>query len=130
MGPPRIRYATTVTAVGEQVAEFVTQGLLIWFAEGAPEELHFFSVLHQPTVTAGGVRPGDVVRIDDRALLVTAVGDVANQNMVQLGHMDLKANGAEEAPLPGDICLEKAPLPEVWPGSTLVIEGEAATADQ
>ncbi len=129
MTPPRIRYATTVTAVGEQVAEFVTQGLLIWFAEGAPEELHFFSVLHQPTVTSGGVRPGDVVRIDDRVLRVTAVGEVANENMVQLGHMDLKANGADEAPLPGDICLEKVPLPEVRPGSTLVIEGEAATAD-
>jgi PTS system glucitol/sorbitol-specific IIA component len=129
MTPPRIRYATTVTAVGEQVAEFVTQGLLIWFAEGAPEELHFFSVLHQPTVTSGGVRPGDVVCIDDRVLRVTAVGEVANENMVQLGHMDLKANGADEAPLPGDICLEKVPLPEVRPGSTLVIEGEAATAD-
>ena len=129
MTPPRIRYATTVSAVGEQVAEFLTQGLLIWFAEGAPEELHFFSVLHQPTVTSGGVRPGDVVRIDDRVLRVTAVGEVANENMVQLGHMDLKANGADEAPLPGDICLEKVPLPEVRPGSTLVIEGEAATAD-
>ena len=55
--PPRTRYATTVTAVGEQVAEFVGQGLLIWFAEGAPEELHFFTVLHRPTVTTGGVRP-------------------------------------------------------------------------
>jgi PTS system glucitol/sorbitol-specific IIA component len=129
MADPRVRYATTVTAVGEQVAEFVTQGLLIWFAEGAPEELHFFSVLHQPTITTGGVRPGDIVRIDDRELRVTAVGDVANENMVNLGHMDLKANGAGEAPLPGDICLEKLPLPEVRPGTTLVIEGEAVTAD-
>jgi PTS system glucitol/sorbitol-specific IIA component len=129
MADPRVRYATTVTAVGEQVAEFVTQGLLIWFAEGAPEELHFFSVLHQPTITTGGVRPGDIVRIDDRELRVTAVGDVANENMVNLGHMDLKANGAGEAPLPGDICLEELPLPEVRPGTTLVIEGEAVTAD-
>ncbi|HEY3142241.1 MAG TPA: PTS glucitol/sorbitol transporter subunit IIA [Acidimicrobiales bacterium] len=129
MTPPQTRYATTVTAVGEQVAEFVAQGLLIWFAEGAPEELHFFAVLHQPTVTTGGVRPGDLVRIDDLEFRVTAVGEVANDNMVNLGHMDLKANGAEEAPLPGDICLEELPLPEPRPGSTLLIEGEAAEAD-
>ena len=103
MPAAQTRYATTVTAVGEQVAEFVTQGLLIWFAEGAPEELHFFTVLHRPTVTTGGVRPGDLVRIDDTAFRVTAVGEVANDNMVNLGHMDLKANGAAEAPLPGDI---------------------------
>ncbi|HEV3398846.1 MAG TPA: PTS glucitol/sorbitol transporter subunit IIA [Actinomycetes bacterium] len=126
--PPQTRYATTVTAVGEQVAEFVDHGLLIWFAEGAPEELHFFSVLHRPTVTTGGVRPGDTVRIDDQVFQVTAVGEVANENMVNLGHMDLKANGDTEPPLPGDICLEKLPLPSPRPGTTLVIEGEASEA--
>ena len=126
MSSTHTRYATEVTAGGEQVGEFVAQGLLIWFAEGAPEELHFFSVLHRPTVTTGGVRPGDVLRIDDRTFRVTAVGEVANDNMVNLGHMDLKANGAEDAPLPGDICLEKLPLPEPRPGSALVIEGDAA----
>ena len=46
MASAETRYAATVTAVGEQVPEFIGQGLLIWFAEGAPEELHFFSVLH------------------------------------------------------------------------------------
>ena len=126
--PPQTRYATTVTAVGEQVAGFVDHGLLIWFAEGAPEELHFFSVLHRPTVTTGGVRPGDTVRIDDQVFRVTAVGEVANENMVNLGHMDLKANGDTEPPLPGDICLEKLPLPSPRPGTTLVIEGEASEA--
>ena len=128
MATAETRYAATVTAVGEQVPEFIGQGLLIWFAEGAPEELHFFTVLHRPTVTAGGVRPGDLVRIDDKAFRVTAVGDVANDNMVNLGHMDLKANGEVEPPLPGDICLEELPLPEPRPGTTLVIEGEAAQA--
>ena len=128
MPPAQTRYASTVTAVGEQVPEFIGQGLLIWFAEGAPEELHFFAVLHRPTVTTGGVRAGDVVRIDDTAFRVTAVGEVANDNMVNLGNMDLNANGANEAPLPGDICLEELPLPEPRPGTTLVIEGEAAEA--
>jgi PTS system glucitol/sorbitol-specific IIA component len=125
MATAETRYAATVTAVGEQVPEFIGQGLLIWFAEGAPEELHFFTVLHRPTVTTGGVRPGDLVRIDDKAFRVTAVGEVANDNMVNLGHIDMKANGASEAPLPGDLCLEELPLPEPRPGTTLVIEGEA-----
>jgi glucitol/sorbitol PTS system EIIA component len=117
------RYATTITRIGEQVPEFVASGLIIFFAEGAPEELHFFSVLHEPEAKAGGVRPGDIVRIDDRELRVTAVGDVANDNMVNLGHIDLKANGAAEAPLPGDLCVEAVPLPEVRPGTRMVIEG-------
>ena len=128
MATAETRYAATVTAVGEQVPEFIGQGLLIWFAEGAPEELHFFTVLHRPTVTTGGVRPGDLVRIDGKAFRVTAVGEVANDNMVNLGHIDMKANGASEAPLPGDLCLEELPLPEPRPGTMLVIEREAAEA--
>jgi glucitol/sorbitol PTS system EIIA component len=128
MASAETRYAAMVTAVGEQVPEFIGQGLLIWFAEGAPEELHFFTVLHRPTVTTGGVRPGDLVRIDDKAFRVTAVGEVANDNMVNLGHIDMKANGASEAPLPGDLCLEELPLPEPRPGTMLVIEREAAEA--
>jgi PTS system glucitol/sorbitol-specific IIA component len=128
MATAETRYAATVTAVGEQVPEFIGQGLLIWFAEGAPEELHFFTVLHRPTVTTGGVRPGDLVRIDDKAFRVTAVGEVANDNMVNLGHIDMKANGVSEAPLPGDLCLEELPLPEPRPGTMLVIEREAAEA--
>jgi PTS system glucitol/sorbitol-specific IIA component len=126
MSGPVTRYATTVTRIGEQVEEFVKSGLIIFFAEGAPEELHFFSVLHQPEVTTGGVRPGDIVRLADRELRVTAVGDVANDNMVNLGHVDLKANGAEEAPLPGDLCVEEGPLPDVRPGTRMVIEGPEA----
>ncbi|HEY4792311.1 MAG TPA: PTS glucitol/sorbitol transporter subunit IIA [Actinomycetes bacterium] len=128
MASAETRYAATVTAVGEQVPEFIGQGLLIWFAEGAPEELHFFTVLHRPTVMTGGVRPGDLVRIDGKAFRVTAVGEVANDNMVNLGHIDMKANGASEAPLPGDLCLEELPLPEPRPGTMLVIEREAAEA--
>jgi PTS system glucitol/sorbitol-specific IIA component len=129
MATAETRYAATVTAVGEQVPEFIGQGLLIWFAEGAPEELHFFTVLHRPTVTTGGVRPGDLVRIDDKAFRVTAVGEVATATRLTLGHIDMKANGASEAPLPGDLCLEELPLPEPRPGTELVIEGDAAAAD-
>jgi PTS system glucitol/sorbitol-specific IIA component len=126
MSSPEIRYATTVTRIGEQVAEFIKSGIIIFFAEGAPEELHFFSVLHEPEVTTGGLRPGDVVRIGDRDLRVTAVGDVANENMVNLGHIDLKANGADQAPLAGDLCVEEGALPEIQPGTRMVIEGPEA----
>ena len=128
MAGPATRYATTVTKVGEQVADFVGEGLLIFFVDTAPEELHFFSVLHNPTVANGGVRPGDVVRIDDTELRVTAVGDVLNENMVNLGHIDLKANGLDEPPLAGDLCVEAKPLPEIRTGTKLVIEGPADDA--
>jgi glucitol/sorbitol PTS system EIIA component len=124
-GEDEVRYETVVTEVGAEVAAFVAAGVLVWFDDSAPEELRWFSVLHRPTVTSGGVVPGDLVCIDDRRLRVTAVGDVANANLVQLGHLDLKANGATEPPMPGDVCVEEADLPEIRPGTTLrIIAGD------
>jgi glucitol/sorbitol PTS system EIIA component len=124
---PAVRYDTVVTAVGSMVPEFVEAGVLVWFAEGAPEELHDFSVLHRPTVTAGGVAPGDEVRLDDTVLTVLAVGSVANENLVNLGHLDLKASGETEPQLPGDVCVDKLPLPDVRPGTRLTITGKAGS---
>jgi PTS system glucitol/sorbitol-specific IIA component len=116
-----LRYSTVVTAVGALVPDFIEQGLQVWFAEGAPEELHEFSVLHRPSVTTGGVRPGDRVRLDGTTLQVLAVGSVANDNLVRLGHLDLKANGLTSPPLPGDVCVQRTALPAVLPGSRLEI---------
>jgi PTS system glucitol/sorbitol-specific IIA component len=124
---PAVRYDTVVTAVGSMVPEFVEAGVLVWFGEGAPEELHDFSVLHRPTVTAGGVEPGDEVRLGDTVFTVLAVGPVANDNLVNLGHLDLKASGETEPPLPGDVCVDKVPLPEVRPGTRLTITGKAGS---
>jgi len=118
-----VRYESEVVEVGGEVPSFVEAGVLVWFHDDAPEELRWFSVLHRPTTITGGVAPGDVVWIDDHALRVTAVGEVANKNLVLLGHLDLKANGALEAPLPGDVCVERGALPPVQVGTRLRIVG-------
>ena len=53
-----IRYSTTVTSVGPLVADFLGQGMLIIFGEGAPAELHDMCALHTPDVKDGGVAAG------------------------------------------------------------------------
>ena len=118
----QVKYASTVSATGTLVPDFRNKGLLVFFAEGAPEELHEFSVLHRPDVTHGGITVGDRVVIDDIALPVLAVGDVADQNLTRLGHLDLKANGLAEAPLPGDVCVPAGELPVVVAGMTWRVE--------
>ncbi len=91
------------------------------FAEGAPEELHDFSVLHRPEDVFEEVQPGDVLHLGGVALRVTAVGDVANANLKALGHAAFKCNGNEQADLPGDICLEKMDLPLPEAGQEIFI---------
>jgi len=50
-----VRYATDVIEVGPLVSEFMDQGMVIFFAEGAPQELLEFCALHRPEVKTGGI---------------------------------------------------------------------------
>lgn len=120
-----MRYKTVVTFVGPLVDDFVREGRLVLFAEGAPEELHDFSVLHQPEDVFEEVAPGDTLYIGSDSFRVTAVGNVANANLRSIGHAAFKCTGQVEAELPGDICLEETvlPLPEV--GQEIRIEAHA-----
>jgi PTS system glucitol/sorbitol-specific IIA component len=124
-----IRYETTVTAVGDQVTAFHQAGILVLFRDDAPPELHDISVLHRPSVTLGGPEPGDVIEIGGHRAEVLAVGAVVADNLLNLGHIDFKANGADEAKLPGDVCIPEGSLAMPAVGDTIrIIRGDTARA--
>ncbi|GAS93978.1 PTS system glucitol/sorbitol-specific IIA compon ent [Mycolicibacterium canariasense] len=123
-----VRYSTTVTQVGSLVADFAEKGMLIFFGENAPVELHDMSVLHRPEVADGGLTVGDVLVLDDQEFPILAVGHVANQNLVNLGHIDLKFNGETSPPLGGDVCLPNITPPMLLPGSTFRVVTRTPTA--
>ena len=114
-------YSTTVTAVGELVSDFRDQGILVFFGEGAPEELHDFSVIHKVEVSESAPTPGDVIKINEDEFNVLAVGHVVSDNLLNLGHLDLKANGLTEAELPGDTNVEARELPMLKVGDKIQI---------
>lgn len=103
-------YESTVTAVGSQVSAFLEHGILIFFGDTSPAELHDISVLHRAVVADDGPRPGDTVHLGAATLDVLAVGDVVRDNLLNLGHLDLKADGLTEAKLPGDVCVPKGEI--------------------
>lgn len=123
-----VRYSTTVTQVGSLVPDFAEKGMLIFFGENAPAELHDMSVLHRPEITAGGLTAGDVLILDDQEFPILAVGHVADQNLVNLGHIDLKFNGETTPPLGGDVCLPDITPPTLAPGSTFRVVTRPPTA--
>ena len=123
-----IRYSSEVTQIGEMIPDFRAQGLLIFFGEMAPAELHDFVIRHRPAIADSAPRVGDVIELDGQRFTVGAVGDVVAENLRSLGHFSLKADGATTAPLPGDVCVEARELPELVAGSSLRIlaVGDAA----
>ncbi|MEY4348060.1 MAG: hypothetical protein RIS43_479 [Actinomycetota bacterium] len=118
-------YKTTVDKIGELVPAFREQGMLVFFGANAPEELHDFCILHTVEFKDDALKPGDVITIDETSFEVLAVGDVANENLMNLGHLNLKANGLTTAELPGDVNIAVTELPEVNVGTRIVISRSA-----
>ncbi|MEN8240508.1 MAG: PTS glucitol/sorbitol transporter subunit IIA [Chloroflexota bacterium] len=118
-----IKYECTVVNIGPLVGEFIDAGVIVLFGAGAPEELVDFSIIHDGTELKSDLIPGDTVWIDETSFKVLAVGDVANTNLSNLGHLILKNNGQDEPEMPGDVCLEEKPLPAFSIGTKVRVEG-------
>lgn len=117
-----VRYDCEVIAIGELADQFFDAGIVVLFGEGVPEELADVAVVHRPTVTTGGIQVGDLVHLGpSEVVTVLAVGDVADENLVNLGHLSLKRNGETEAALPGDICCDTGPVPALAAGDRIRI---------
>jgi len=114
-------YESTVTRVGDQVEAFLGHGLLIFFGDQSPAELHDISVLHSAGIAEDGPRPGDVLELGEVHLRVLAVGGVVHDNLLNLGHLDLKADGRTDPELPGDVCVRVGDLPLLRPGDAFRI---------
>jgi glucitol/sorbitol PTS system EIIA component len=124
-----VRYAAVVVSVGEFAEQFFDAGIIVFFGEGVPEELADFAVVHRPTVPDGGLTPGDRITIGGEEMTVLAVGDVADENLVNLGHLSLKRNGERQAALPGDVCCDVGPVPPIDVGDELrILVDEEASA--
>lgn len=119
-------YEINVTAIGPLVEEFTSEGVWVFFRDGAPPELAEFSLLHGAGAPLEPIAAGQVLEIDGEHYAITAVGDVANNNIQALGHMVLKANGLTEPELPGDVCIEAKPLPQPSIGMTIHIWKETS----
>lgn len=117
-----VKYEMHVVEIGPLVAEFIAAKILVFFSIGAPPELAEFSILHEPSDFFTDVEPGDSIVFGEQSYVVTAVGNVANQNIQSLGHLIMKANGRTEPELPGDVCVEDKELPPIEVGNIIRIK--------
>jgi PTS system glucitol/sorbitol-specific IIA component len=121
--PGEVKLRSTVVAIGDSVEEFRAARVLVFFNAGAPEELAEFSVLHEASINLATVASGDSLRLGTESFDVLAVGEVANQNLANLGHLVVKADGRTEPEMLGDVCVEARDLPRLAVGDEIEIVG-------
>jgi len=84
-------YTSTVRSIGEEAEMMIEEGVLILFGTPCPEALAEVSVVHEGGHLDEGVAPapGDVIRLGGAELEIAAVGEIAGQNLRELGHIVL-----------------------------------------
>ncbi|RJQ42402.1 MAG: PTS sorbitol transporter subunit IIA [Anaerolineaceae bacterium] len=111
-----IKYQGKIISIGPLVDEFKQAGILVFFGENAPEELVEFSIIHDASELVEPLEVGDTISLGEENFKVLSVGEVANTNLANLGHLIMKFNGEAEARLPGDVNVELKPVPDIKVG--------------
>jgi len=112
-------YQTTITQIGDFAREALTDQMLITFREGAPADIQDYCFIHQHGKTEGELHCGAYMELADVRYPVTAVGDVAMQNLRELGHITLRFDGSAEAEFPGSVHVKGTTPDDIPLGSVL-----------
>ena len=99
-------FRSRITAVGPEVEALLEGGVLILFADGAPPELAEVSVCQFIELCDTKAKPaqGDMLSIAGISSIITAVGELAWNKVIEMGHVVINFNGANIAERPGEIC--------------------------
>ncbi|MDR1851459.1 MAG: PTS glucitol/sorbitol transporter subunit IIA [Propionibacteriaceae bacterium] len=116
-------YKTRIISQGAEADTFLAGGMAITFGSGAPDTLAQYCFILAPAKLAAQVRPGQLLRVGERAYPITAVGEVASRNLSELGHVTLNFDGADSPQLDGTIHIRvDGPVPDMRPGVDFSIE--------
>lgn len=117
----KIIYKNKVKALGELAETFLDQGMIIFFGDNAPDALADYCYSININEVKENIKAGQTLMIDGTAFKITAVGDVVQKNLVDLGHITISFNGSIEPTLSGTICVEKREIPKMKIGSEISI---------
>lgn len=98
-------YTTTVIEVGSDAEAFLAEQTAITFAGDAPAALRPYCFLIEAGTLDHDLEVGQSVRIAEQLWTITALGEVAQKNLVNLGHVTLVFDGADRPRLPGALHL-------------------------
>lgn len=117
----KVIYENKVKALGACVKEFQDSNMFILFGDNAPDELKDYCYSVSVNPINGTIVAGQILKIDENEYQITAVGEEAPVTLAGLGHCTVNFNGEAAAELPGTICVESKPLPEIQVGTVIQI---------
>lgn len=113
-------YENEIIGAGKEVCAFGEE-MMIFFGDQAPDTLKDYCYSIPTAKTSAAVKAGQFFSIDDVLFQIKYVGELAEKNLNELGHLTVSFTDTEDARLPGTIVVEKKRLPLVRIGSRIEI---------
>lgn len=120
-----IIYQAKIKQIGEFAQEALADGMLILFKEGAPADLADYCFVHSHGELKQALQAGQQLKLGNYCYTITAVGDVANVNLRELGHITLRFDANNVAELPGSVHVDNAIPTQLLVGDEIIILNNA-----
>lgn len=117
----KLIYITKIEMVGESAEEFLAHDMFITFKKNAPKELEDYCYMHSENNLTDKIKTGDILLINENEYRITAVGDIVNLNLEELGHITYKFTGEEDAKVSGTLYLEKKQIAPIGVGTIIKV---------
>jgi len=109
-----------VKQIGTLVPTFKDDKIIILFGPQAPQELIDISVIHEFTeLSEEPLKVGGIIKFDHQEYEITHVGNVANDNLKELGHVSIYFQEPFDGVLPGAVLVKPSEVPEINEGTVI-----------
>jgi PTS system glucitol/sorbitol-specific IIA component len=107
-------YRSQVKEVGILTPSFAEDKVLVLFGPEAPQEIKDIALIHEVLEDSSDepIKVGGKFQIDDQEFTITAVGNAANKNLKELGHISIYFSENHEDVLPGAVFATPSTFPE------------------
>lgn len=115
-------YTAKIIDIGELVPAFEEENLVILFGPNVPDELKSICVIHEElTAEENPLKPGGHISFGNDSYEIVDVGNLANKNFEELGHISVYFREGDNEILPGAIQVKPAKFPTLSVGDEITI---------
>lgn len=121
---PHTLWTATISHIGSDSAMMIEEGVVILFGEPVPPALADVALVHTNSEKAvREIAPGDVITIGDATYTIDDLGELANNNLNELGHIVLYVKKTDQTVLPGAVIVSGATGITPTVGDVITITG-------
>lgn len=93
-----------ITRIGPEAPTMFASGVFILFGEPVPDALAEVSIVHDGSGPPNReLRPGDTITVGSATVTIDRVGERANANLAELGHVVVYVDAGDQQLLPGAV---------------------------